>query len=93
MPFLRETVCHLACLDLLLVELWPRLPDVVYASYLEDLEAELVCTSLSLPAGFLPLPRPLLVGLCVGDLRLLLSASERPAPVDLGDVEVDVPVS
>ena len=26
MPFLRETVCQLACLDLLRVELWPRLP-------------------------------------------------------------------
>ena len=46
MPLLRETVRHLACLDLLRVELWPRLPDLVYSSYLEGLEAELVFASL-----------------------------------------------
>ena len=92
MPLLRETVRHLACLDLLCVELWPRLPDLVYSSYLEGLEAELVFTSWVLPACLLSLPRPLLVGLCVGDLRLLLSAPGRLVPADLGDVEVDVPV-
>ena len=76
------------------MELWPRLPDLVYASYLEGLEAELVFTSLALPACLLSLPRPLLMGLCVGDLRpLLLSAPERLVPVGLGDIEVVLPVS
>ena len=74
------------------VKVFIRLPDLMYSSYLEGLEAELVFTSWVLPACLLSLPRPLLVGLCVGDLRLLLSALGRLAPADLGDVEVNVPV-
>ena len=90
----RNSLPFSVCLDLLRVELWPRLPDLVYASYLEGLEAELVFTSLALPACLLSLPRPLLMGLCVGDLRpLLLSAPERLVPVGLGDIEVVLPVS
>ena len=75
------------------MELWPRLPDLVHSLYLECLESELVFSSEVLPVCLLSLPRPLLVGLFVGDLRLLLSAPGRLAPADLGDVEVDVPVS